>query len=175
MKKIGFLGGSFDPIHIGHLHLAISLLEAFDLDQVLFCPAACAPHKKEKIVGADPFARLEMVRLAIETAPLFALLDWEVVRGGVSYSVDTMRALVKERPGNQFFLLLGEDSFSQLDTWKEKNALIDMAPAIVGSRKEFNVSSTDVRLRLSQKKYCGHLVPEKVLDYIARHGLYSSS
>ncbi len=173
MAKVGFFGGSFDPIHVGHLYLAITLLEKHGLDEVLFCPAALSPHKVLSAPIASGKQRLEMIRIAIEGVSFFHALDWEVVRGGVSYTIDTLRKLVSTRPKDQFYLLLGGDALKQIGMWKDSLEVCALASPLSEERSDFRVSSTDVRMRLRQNKYCGHMVPQKVLAYIQEHQLYS--
>lgn len=186
MRRIGLLGGSFDPIHFGHLNLALQLLESKQLTQVLFCPASLSPFKKRAPPCAAKEHRLHMVQLAIAPIAGFALLDWEVHRSEACYTIDTVRRLVKEaQEETQFHLLLGEDAFRQLHAWKESEALVQLAPPLVGARSSsttlqeqmvpihaLDISSTDIRERLQKHLYCGHLVPAKVLDYIFLHRLY---
>jgi nicotinate-nucleotide adenylyltransferase len=203
MKKIGFFGGSFDPIHFGHLNLAISMLEKHRLDQVLFCPASVSPFKGTMPPHASQEHRREMVRLAIAPFPQFQLLEWELEKEGPSYTIDTIKALIhrskEEMSPIQLHLLLGEDALTRLHLWKEIEELIALAPPYIGSRigthpltmpslsdsaleilsqgitpiPLIEISSTDIRERLSQKKTCRHLVPTNVLDMIERDRLYS--
>ena len=196
MKKIGFYGGSFDPIHFGHLFLAIQLAEIHQLDLVLVCPSFCSPFKIDKKPIAGGAERLEMVRLALEGMSGFEALPSEIERKGVSYTIDTIRAL----PPAEYHLLLSEESALQLSSWKDAEELIRLAPPLIGCRsgafrtsfgeenafslplilnqgftmtKSMEISSTDIRQRLQKKLYCGHLVPAKALDYIGRNRLYS--
>ncbi len=189
--KMGFLGGTFDPIHFGHLNLAIELMERHKLDKVLFCPAGLSPGKEEAPPRAGAADRLEMVKLAIEPLPAFSVTDIELKRGGPSYTIDTLRALQKQLPLAQFHLLLGEDLLVGLSHWKEIENLLKLAPPLVGTRKLksfpplksvatgltqiplLDISSTQVRDRIEKDQYCGYLLPAKVLDYIAQHRLYS--
>jgi len=187
MKKIiGFFGGSFDPIHFGHIHLALELSEKYQLDEVLFCPAFCSPFKSHFTPNASPDDRLAMVRLAIEEIPLFKVTSIELDRKGPSFTIDTLKALASEKV--QFRLLLSEESAAHLDQWKDYHELILLAPPLIGRRskedspsqgitqmKVLEISSTEVRQRLEKGLYCGHLVPAKVLAYIQLHGLYNAS
>jgi len=186
LSKFGFLGGSFDPIHFGHLNLAIQMLEKRKLDKIFFCPAFRSPHKESTV--ALPQDRLAMVKLAIAPIPQFELLDWEAIKVEPSYTIDTIRALAKSRPDALIHLILGDDQLPGLDQWKEIDTLLRMAPPYIGTRhsaslppqlKEgftpipiMEISSTQLRERLSKRKYCGHLVPAKVLDYIEAKNLY---
>jgi len=170
MKTIGFLGGSFDPIHFGHISLAIHLLESYHLDEVLFTPAFCSPFKMESPPIASPHHRLEMLKRALDF-PKFKISTLEIDRGGPSYTIDTLRALQKE--GHKIRLLLSEETAPYLEKWKEAAELVKIAPPLVGPR-DIKISSTDIRNRLKKKLYSGHLIPAKALDYILSNGLYSS-
>lgn len=194
----GYLGGSFDPIHNGHLHLALELFEKHQLDEIFFCPTSQSPHKKQTPPRASKEHRRAMVTAAIAPFPKFTLLDYELQKTDVCYTIETMQTLVQENPKVHYFLLLGEDAALSLSTWKEAEELVQLAAPLVGSReKEFlsevhppfakllkkgwtaiprlEISSTWVRSRIEQGKYVGHLVPGKVWDYIQAHQLYSRS
>lgn len=170
MKKIGFFGGSFDPIHFGHLSLAIYLFENHKLDEILFCPAFCSPFKADTPPQVAPEHRLAMLKAVLADIPHFKISTLEIDRKGPSYTIDTIRALVKE--GHQLNLLLSEETSAHLDGWKEAKELIRLAPPLTGPR-QMTISSTLVRERLKKRLYCGHLVPAKALDYIQSHHLYS--
>lgn len=189
-KRIGILGGSFDPVHFGHLNLAISLKELCALDEVLFVPAALSPFKKEAPPAVSARHRLAMVHMAIEPVQGLQALDWELKSQGPSFSIDTVRRLSAD-PSVELHLLVGEDHLASFSRWKESGELLRLAPPLIGVRdntsakeKEGNaslfriprleISSTMVRERLAQKKYCGHLVPAKVLEYIEKFELYSA-
>ncbi|MDE3045298.1 MAG: nicotinate (nicotinamide) nucleotide adenylyltransferase [Verrucomicrobiota bacterium] len=186
MKKVGFFGGSFDPIHFGHLNLAIEILERCGLDEVLFCPAFCSPFKTEHPPVASGDHRLEMVRRAISAIRQFRVTPVEIERKGPSFTVETLRKL--QTKGASYHLILAEDAALHFDRWKEPQQIIELAPLIVGTRGMsvavpmakttvqiplFDISSTEIRARLKKKLYCGHLIPAKALDYIQEHGLYS--
>lgn len=168
MKKVGFFGGSFDPIHFGHVALAIQLMEVHQLDEVLFCPAFCSPFKMATPPIGSPQDRLALLKLALEI-PQFKITTIELERGGPSYSVETLRALQVE--GVKFRLLLSDEAAVRLDQWKDTQELIKLAPPLIGPR-EIQISSTQIRSRLKKKLYCGHLIPAKALEYIHRHGIY---
>lgn len=185
-EKVGLLGGSFDPIHVGHIHLAIEIKEHFHLDRVLFCPTSRSPFKTHEDV-LDPLHRLNMTRLATEDIEGFDVVDYEVKKGGVCYTIDTVKHLKKLHPHFELFLILGEDLLESFHKWKEAEELAQLAPLLVGSREgavsssvssqflkipNIEISSTYLRSRLSLNKYCGHLIPAKVLDYIHKHQLY---
>ncbi len=181
-RKIGFLGGSFDPIHCGHLNLAIQMLEKEGLDQILFCPAHFSPFKSDHRPVAPAQHRLAMIKLILE--PFFDVTSIELDRKGPSYTIDTLRALNQENI--EYRLILSDESATNFGQWKEAEELARLAPPLVGSRSGrvcglfqtiqtplFDVSSTVIRHRLAAKKYCKHLIPSIVLDYIDEYGLYS--
>lgn len=196
-RKIGLFGGSFDPIHFGHLNLALTLLEAKKLDQIIFCPAHTSPLKKDEPPASSKEARSAMVALAIEPIKQFSILNWEIDRPPPSYTIDTVRYLLsqEENRGADLHLILGEDALQTLPRWKEVDELLRLAPPLIGSRAGhisapltpalatavdaglvripvMEISSTEIRQRLSQNKFCGHLIPAQVLDYIYKNKLY---
>lgn len=200
-KKIGLFGGTFDPIHFGHLNLAFELMEKRELDQVWFIPAQVNPFKVE-MPPQSMDHRLAMVQLAIQHISQFQLKDLEKERPPPSYTIDTLRAFVAEEAynptPNQFYLLLGEDSIPTFFHWHLPEEIVKLVPLLIGSRSgigqyEFikfslpirkaieegltktrlmDISSTDIRKRLSQGFYCDHLVPTLVLHYIRANQLY---
>jgi nicotinate-nucleotide adenylyltransferase len=200
-KYIGFLGGTFDPIHIGHLHVAFEAKERFSLDEILFCPTFVSPLKIKETPMATPEHRLKMVSLAIEGIEGFSLLDYEIVNGKVAYTIDTIKFLKAASPLCDYSLILGEDHLNDFFEWKQPEELLKLAPLKIASRegvlkKEFlkipkqyhvllqegffkihnlEVSSTYLRERLASKSYCKHLIPPKVVDYIHRYGIYLTS
>lgn len=195
-QVFGFLGGTFDPIHFGHLNLAIEMLEKHKLDRIFFCPASHSPEKIDQpIASADQ--RFTMVRLAIEPISSFSVTNLELQRSGPSYTIETIRQLKMEYPEADFHLILGEDLLKGLTNWKDVEVLFQLAPPLVGSRHQslsvtwklfsrfkkkicegftpiplLDISSSALRKRLKEGAYCGHLIPAKVLDYIERNHLY---
>jgi nicotinate-nucleotide adenylyltransferase len=125
-QRIGLFGGTFDPIHIGHLLIAEAAREQLGLDQVRFIPAAHAPHKLEQPATAGK-QRLEMIRLAIGGHPHFASDDRELRRGGTSYTVDTLAEIKREIPEAELVFLLGSDSLDELHTWREPRRICELA------------------------------------------------
>jgi nicotinate-nucleotide adenylyltransferase len=178
---IGFFGGSFDPIHNGHLNLAIRLKEAAGLEKILFCPTFISPFKTH-FKPASPEDRLKMIELAIQGAPGFELTDLEIKRGGPSFTIDTIKEILKH--SNQpIRLILGEDQWASFPLWKEADELISLAPPLIGRRGGgslpfavdiplFDVSSTEVRARVKGGQWIDHLVPKPVSEYIYNQGLY---
>ncbi len=134
--RIGVLGGTFNPIHLGHLRLAEVLSESFSLDRFLFVPSEIPPHKT--VTGLCPSeVRLEMVRLAVADNPRFLVSDVEVRRGGTSYSVETLEALRREHgAGTEIFFAMADDAFIEIDTWKDWERLFTLAHLIVVRRPE---------------------------------------
>ncbi len=169
-RKTGVFGGTFDPVHFGHLNLAISLMEAWALDQVLFVPAFQSPFKE----NAPPFVsaahRKAMLQLAIAPIKGFKLIDWELQHEGTSYAIDTVRRLAKD-PSLDLHYLLGKDHQATFHLWKNAEELGRLAPPLFAAR-QFEISSTQVRERLSRHLYCGHLIPAPVYEYIQLHKLY---
>ena len=202
MKKIGFFGGTFDPPHFGHLNLAIQLQEIWGLDEVLFCPTFVSPFKMSNMPHAGPTARKKMVELAIASIPNMRLCDIELAKGSACYTIDTIKELYKsaKEMGEkiQIHLLLGEDHLNTLEKWKEIDELLEIAPPLIGTRRDrapgafaplsesieilvkkglvtipsMDISSTVLRERLRLRLFCGHLIPESVLDYIYSNKLY---
>lgn len=186
-KTVGFFGGSFDPIHFGHIHLAIEMLEKEGLDEILFCPAFSSPFKEAAILGASALHRFEMLKIVIDDIPGFSVTSIEVDRKRPSYTVETLEMLKENQV--QYRLILSEESAKRFFEWKDPNEILRLAPPLIGARGKkvildpllqnaivqtplFDISSTQVRQRLKKRLYCGHLVPAKALDYIDRHQLY---
>ena len=186
--RVALLGGSFDPVHLGHLHIAEVVLGAGSYDRVLFIPAHLPSHKPHLRLAAAGH-RLTMLRLATARRPGFAVSDIELRRGGVSYTVDTVRQLqrngtVGARPG----LVVGDDLGAELDTWREAEALFGMVELLVARRSSQPVplpfphrrlanhplplSSSELRRRVRAGQVIRALVPDPVEAYIREHGLY---
>lgn len=165
-KSVGFFGGSFDPIHFGHITLAVQLMESHKLDEILFCPAFCSPFKKSTPPVASPEHRLAMLKLALDL-PQFKITTIELDQKGSSYTIDAIRALAIQG----MRLILSEEAAAHLDKWKDTEELVRLAPPLIGPR-EIPISSTEIRARLKKKLYCGHLIPAKALEYIHKHRLY---
>ena len=185
--RIGILGGSFDPIHHGHLILARAAKEELGLNRVLLMPANKSPHKTDtKPATAED--RLEMVRLAIEGEEGFEVSDAELRRPAPSYTVETLRELKKSHPQDEFVLLIGADNVATFDTWREPEeirhlaqiAVLDRAGhAVAGEwpivRRLIDISSTDIRARAADGRSIRYLTPDPVCDYIATHSLYRTA
>ena len=131
--KLGILGGTFNPIHIAHLRIAEEVRDRLTLDQVLFIPAATPPHKP--LAGELSFeTRYEMVTLAIAGNPSFTATDMEGRRQGKSYSIDTLRALRAERPGDELYFIIGSDSYLDFGSWYKYEAIFDLCNIVVVER-----------------------------------------
>jgi nicotinate-nucleotide adenylyltransferase len=182
--KIAIYGGTFDPIHHGHLILARQALEELNLDLVTFVPAAESPFKTDH-QSAPAKHRLQMVKLAIENEPGFVVDSLEIDRGGTSFSIDTVLAIRKKFPDSELFFLLGEDNADHLAQWHRFGELEKLVRFIVLSRTDkrlpkhypvihryFEISATEIRNRVANCQQITYLVPEVVLRYIQDHNLY---
>lgn len=191
--KIGIMGGTFDPIHFGHLMMAEQAREAKSLDQVWFIPAGNPPHKKGKEI-TDATHRMTMVKLAIEDNPAFSALDWELRQSGYSYTVFTIKALKDQFPDAHFSLILGTDMVNSLSTWYRIDELLELTEVIAIGRPGFpteklpewiqkkvnwvpdvvqiELSATEIRQRLVEGRSVRYLIPEKVISYIREKQLY---
>jgi len=199
--KIGILGGSFNPIHNGHLILAESVRDTLGLQRVLFIPARTPPHKADREL-TDATHRAAMVQHAVYTNPRFAVSDIELRREGPSFTIDTIRELRRAHPDDEFYFIIGADTVSELPMWKDIEALGKLCTIVVGARPscsdalfddvegrlpdEFvralkehyvrtpmvEISSTDIRQRVREGRSIRHLVPHGVLDYLRTHSLY---
>ena len=188
MKRIGILGGTFNPIHIGHLMIAQMVLEKFGLDKVIFVPAYLPPHKSGRnLIAAEH--RLRMVRLVVRGNRYFEVSSFEITKGGKSYSVDTIRHLRRHYPGAKLFFIIGSDHIAKLHTWRNIQEVVRMVSFVAVYRPGFktirskipvrsmiisgvHTSSSDIRRRLGTAKTVKHLIPENVLRYIRKHKLY---
>ena len=184
MTRLGLYGGSFDPIHHGHLILARQALEELSLDQIVFVPAAESPFKPNHS-GAPAEDRLAMVKLAIEAESAFAVDPLELNREIPSYTIHTAREYRTRHPADTLFFLIGEDHVAALPNWnefKELDRLVHFAvlsrsdlPLDVGYpvvRRRFDLSSTEIRNRVANNLPISYLVPENVLRYIYERNLY---
>jgi len=140
-KRVGLFGGTFNPVHLGHLRGAEEIREVFHLDEVIFVPSSIPPHKMtERVIEASH--RLEMVRLAVSGNPYFSVSDVEISRPGKSYSIETIKYFLEKRQ-DAFFFILGSDAFSDIETWKEFQNLFLLCHFIVmtrpGSQKEHSL------------------------------------
>ena len=195
--RIGLFGGSFDPVHNGHLAVATACREAAELDDVWFVPTAVQPHKPSGPIASNQ-QRVAMLELAGVRHSLV-----EIERGGVSYTVDTLRELGRLSPADQWFLLMGADTLHDLPNWREPSAILQMAsPLVVGRPGEpppdfaclsdlvdegrlqsfrklhvemapVDTSSSDIRRRIATGQSIETLCPTAVVNFIARNNLYA--
>lgn len=194
--KVGLMGGTFDPIHIGHLLAAQSVCEQAELDEIWFMPVNVPPHK-EAAPGATAQQRWEMANLAVEHHPKFRTTDIELRRGGVSYSIDTVTLLRQQYPGHHFYYIIGADMVRYLPKWYKIDELIklvtfvglerpgfdsglaELPPAIRESlllveMPQIELSSTRIRERRAAGQPVRYMVPDRVNDYIEVNRLYES-
>jgi nicotinate-nucleotide adenylyltransferase len=199
--RIGVFGGTFDPVHLGHLLLAEACREQAGLDRVIFIPAGIPPHKqgRELTPGND---RAEMLEFAIAGHPEFTVDRSEIKRSGPSYTVDTLRALRHNQPADEFCLLMGADSLAEFHLWKDPREIASLASLVVVNRGSqappdlaslipqlgesavsqiqivtmpaIEISASDIRQRAQQGRSLRYLVPRAVERYILEHKLYQS-
>jgi nicotinate-nucleotide adenylyltransferase len=196
--KLGIMGGTFDPIHLGHVAMAEAAAECVGLDRVLLIPAGVPPHRAAATASASD--RLAMVRLAASGHPRLEVSDIELRRAGPSYTVDTLRALARERPGSELHLLLGWDAARDIGAWHAPEEVLRLARPVVVSRPGYpvpterdlaaagieptwailcdvptpEVESTDVRRLVEQGASLAGLVEPAVEAYLRRHRLYAA-
>lgn len=190
-RRIGLLGGTFDPIHMTHLYMAEVVKQECKLDEVWFVPAKIPPHKQDQHMLAG-YERLHMVKLALEGIAYFSVCDLEFQRKDPSYTIDTIQQLQKEYAQDHFFFIIGADMIEYLPQWHRIEELIDLVTFIGVGRPErainpnhpyaqkvwpvgmipSYISSTAIRERKKQGKSVRFLVPERVNQYIEEHHLY---
>ena len=188
--RIGVLGGTFDPPHIGHILAAVDAFERLQLGKLILIPTAAQPLKTDAPAIASAEERLEMVRLAFGSVRGFEVSDTEIRRGGLSYTVDTLEMLKKEHPDDELVLIMGMDAHAAIGRWKNSDRIRELASlavltrddaprinvsvsniTVVGSRR-IDVSSSEIRQRLSEGKSVRGFVAESVEAYIAERKLY---
>lgn len=199
-RRIGVFGGSYNPVHCGHLQIAAAAREQFDLDQVWFVPAWIQPFKQGmQVVSASH--RRQMLALALEPYPYFRICDYELEKKGISYTCDTMQALKAAMPDTQLYFIMGADSLDTFATWYHPEKICACASILAAVRHRpgksdalqkqadmlrqslhadvhflqtpfYDVSSTQIRQMDAQALAGQHLVPDSVLQYICDHHLY---
>lgn len=190
MSKVGIFGGTFDPIHLGHLITAQSVKELRNLEKIIFIPASISPHKSDAKTSS-PEDRLNMIKLAVDDIPFFDFSDIEVKKGGISFSIDTLRELKKQY--SELELIIGYDNIFSFHTWKEPDEIFKLAKVVVLKRKSshppqfedkyyhkaafvqtrgIEISATDIRERVKKRMPINFLVPPAVMEYIYEHKLY---
>jgi nicotinate-nucleotide adenylyltransferase len=200
--RLGIFGGTFDPVHLGHLLLAENCRETCGLERVVFVPCARSPHKQDRQPTSGA-ARLEMLRLAIGGNDDFEASDLELQRGGISYSVDTVAAIRQANDDTELYFLLGADSLAQFHLWKQPERICELATLLVimrpGTEKPriatelfarlpdgglrmmncaaplIDISSSDIRARVAAGKSIRYRTPRAVEEYIRANRLYRNS
>lgn len=199
-KRIGILGGSFNPIHYGHLIAATEVVEQMGLDRIVFIPSARPPHKEHSDLESEAH-RYIMTRMAIASQPIFEASRIEMNRPGLSYTVDTIRYLKHQDPESDFYFIMGADALALIGSWKDPEGIAELCAAIVavsrpGSHSDFvpgdqldvgpsfisklryldipgvDISSTDIRRRIREGRSISYLVPQEVESYIHNKRLY---
>jgi nicotinate-nucleotide adenylyltransferase len=169
--KIGILGGTFNPIHLAHLRIAEEARDRFALDGVIFIPAATPPHKP--LAGDLPFdVRLEMVRRAIAGNPRFSASDMEGRRPGKSYSIDTLRTLRVERPDDEFFFIVGSDSYVDMGLWHEYAGIFSCCNIVVMERPGTGTEQPEAALPPDIAGEFRYFPQEKRLAHRSGHSVY---
>ncbi|MEO0092106.1 MAG: nicotinate-nucleotide adenylyltransferase [candidate division WOR-3 bacterium] len=189
-KKLGIFGGSFNPIHLGHLITVEEVREKLKLDKVLFVPTFLPPHKQKLI---DYHHRRTMVNLAIKNNPYFEISDIEKEIQGTSFTIETLKLLKQKYPQAQFYLIIGADEFFLLNTWRDPDKLTQYATLVVMLRPQqkidinrkmtktkiikvtqIDISSSDIRQAIKLGRSVRYKISEKVYDYIKKNKLYLS-
>ncbi len=195
--RLGIMGGTFDPIHFGHLFIAEEARARFQLHHVLFVPNGSPPHKKEYALTPANH-RYAMTLIATHGNPAFSCSPVEQRRAGPSYTVETLELLGQQNPDAELFYITGVDAIADILTWKRHEDVVQMATFIAATRPGFDlrtlgerlprpyqerilllgstalgISSTDIRARLAQNLPARYLTPDGVLDYIRKHDLYA--
>ena len=190
-QRLAVFGGSFDPPHLGHLRIADAAVEQFRLDEIRWIPSAISPFKTTEVVS-DASHRLAMVEFAIADRPQYSVSRIEIDRGGISFTVDTLRAIHETSPDAELFFLLGEDAFEEFESWHEPNEIRKLARLIVYPRGDgqhgrqylkrsdrllegmnIHISSSEIRKRMARGESIDNWVTESVIKYIRSNGLYT--
>ncbi len=198
--RIGIMGGTFDPIHIGHLMLAECAYEQFQLEQVMFLPSGNPPHKQDRSDGASDLQRMEMVRLAIEDNRHFSLDPEEMLRSGLTYTNETLKMLKDRHPDTDYYFIIGADSLMTFDTWKNPDIICQNCILVAAVRDQLDVctmnrkmeelkdrygarihllhtpdveiSSSSLRAWCRQNRSIRYYVPDRVYEYIRKNNIY---
>ncbi len=189
MSRVGILGGTFDPVHHGHLIIAQAVRELRNLDKIIFVPSYISPHKQD-IRASAPEHRVAMLKLSIEDIPYFDLTDYEIEKKGISYTIDTLHEIKKHY--DQIELIIGEDNFQTFNEWKSPEEIVKLVTLVVLRRRikdnesynafikravfletpVIDISSSAIRERVKKGLPINFLVPQNVLKYIYDLKLY---
>ena len=186
--KIGILGGTFNPVHIGHLILAEEVREKLGLDKIIFIPTSLPPHK-DNVDIAPALDRLEMLKLALRGNKFFGFSDIEIKRQGRSYTIDTLKELKNKFTQDELYFMIGSDLLKYLNEWKDLNEINKMVKFVAATRPGYpleqipsyiqrlairavDVSGFEVRQCVKENKSFRYLVPDRVFDYINKRKLY---
>lgn len=191
--RIGLFGGTFDPIHIGHLIIAETVRDVLKMDKIIFIPAVNPPHKQGKLITSSVH-RIAMIRLAIANHADFQLSEIEVVREGISYTFDTIKIFQELYPAGEMVFLMGADSLRELHTWHKPEQLVKMIKTVVFPRPSVDldqvdpfffdhidfinapligISSSEIRQNVRSERSIRYLVPDSVAEYIQENRLYN--
>lgn len=189
---VGIFGGSFNPPHLGHLIIAETIRDQFELDQILWIPSGRPPHKPGKDLAAAVH-RLQMTCLVTENNPFFAVSDMELLRDGYSYTIDTITALKRANKDNDYSLIIGSDSLDEISSWHQPEEIIKRVSILVYKRSKtdrttgmppmgtnvcyadaplIDISGTEIRTRIRLGRSIKYFVPDTVSAYIQAHNLY---
>jgi len=192
-RRLGIYGGTFDPVHMGHLLMAEEAVERLRLDQLIFLPTGRPAHKRDRSITAATH-RIAMLKLAIRGNPRFAVSKLEADRDGVTYTVQSLQWFAS-RENVDLFFLMGQDSLDEFRTWRDPERILALARLAVVPRGEgdrpsldaavrrrvvflkpprIEIASSEIRRRLGRRRSVRYWLPEPVLAYIRRHGLYAS-
>lgn len=200
MKRIGIMGGTFDPVHNGHLLLGKQAYTEYNLDEIWYMPSHIPPHKKDRTI-TDAEDRIEMLHLALEDMPFSIVSEFEMKREGNTYTAHTLALLQEEYPDHRFYFIIGADSLFQIERWYHPEQVMALTTLLVSGREyegaertmdeqiayltekygadikrlhneEIDIASADIRKRIAEGKSILKDVPERVADYINTHGLY---
>ncbi len=199
MKKVGIMGGTFNPVHCGHLFLAERTYEQLELDQVLFIPSKNPPHKQKPHDVTDQ-QRVEMLLLAIQDNPHFTISEMELERDGTTYTADTLSILTRDNPDTQYYFIVGADSLFSLSEWWSPEIIFEKCVIAAACRDQVNkeeleqqaellrrtynarieiidmptlmISSSEIKDNISRGKSIKYYIPATVEDYITKNKLY---
>ncbi len=199
MKRYGIMGGTFDPIHYGHLVIANEVLSDFNLDKIFFVPTGIPPHKTSEGM-TNPYHRYMMTQFATMTHPSFDVCDYEIAKDTVSYTIDTIEYFHNLYPDSKLYFITGTDAVLELPTWKDTEGMLAICTFIAVNRPgyvkenleekinqiaiqyhgeiysidapQLKISSTDIRNRIAENRPIKYLLPETVEQYILKNKLY---